>query len=420
MKIPDIVLALMVIASAVLCERIIVHSLANQQNKIDYRELSHIKYGLLSIDTWKGHITGILAGEIDKLYLSRTNERLLRQHIEVLLNRLIDQVHEKLKEEHSDTLGGQIAQSLLHVFVDLDDIKKGIPEYTNTVIREIKKAETREQIKATLNKHLEQYSKQTFDLRDTSEINRILVRTRTQQIESAKTMLIADIAITDDLIVTEVIALIMLSVIPFVVCGMSQRPLAPAQFILLILPLLILLLAGVTTPMIDLEAKIAEMSFLLAGHPVRFEDQVLYFQSKSILDVFRILIVHQDIQMKFVGVLLVTFSIVFPLLKTVSSVVHHCNDRRARGNPIVEFFVLKSGKWSMADVMVIAIFMAYIGFNGIIANQLGQLNSTGQDVTILTTNGTTLQPGFYLFLTYTLLAMFFSGLLTRKALAGQN
>jgi hypothetical protein len=68
----------------------------------------------------------------------------------------------------------------------------------------------------------------------------------------------------------------------------------------------------------------------------------------------------------------------------------------------------------MADVMVIAIFMTYIGFNGIITNQLGQLSSATQDLEILTTNGTSLQPGYYLFLTYTLLALFLSGFLTRK------
>jgi hypothetical protein len=35
-------------------------------------------------------------------------------------------------------------------------------------------------------------------------------------------------------------------------------------------------------------------------------------------------------------------------------------------------------------------------------------------VVLLTTNGTSLQPGFYLFLTYTLLALFLSELLTKK------
>jgi hypothetical protein len=68
----------------------------------------------------------------------------------------------------------------------------------------------------------------------------------------------------------------------------------------------------------------------------------------------------------------------------------------------------------MADVMVVAIFMAYIGFNGIITSQFGQLSSAGQELVILTTNGTSLQPGYYLFLTYTLLALFLSGFQSRK------
>ena len=81
---------------------------------------------------------------------------------------------------------------------------------------------------------------------------------------------------------------------------------------------------------------------------------------------------------------------------------------------MIRFLVLKSGKWSMADVMVIAIFMAYIGFNGIITSQFGQLSTASQELVILTTNGTSLQPGYYLFLAYTLLALFLSGFLTRK------
>ena len=58
--------------------------------------------------------------------------------------------------------------------------------------------------------------------------------------------------------------------------------------------------------------------------------------------------------------------------------------------------------------------MTYIGFNGIISSQLDQLNVTGPSLDVLTTNGTSLQPGFYLFLTYVLLGLFFSGFLVGK------
>jgi hypothetical protein len=68
----------------------------------------------------------------------------------------------------------------------------------------------------------------------------------------------------------------------------------------------------------------------------------------------------------------------------------------------------------MADVMVVAIFMAYIGFNGMITSQFGKLRNVSPDLVIFTTNGTSLQPGYYLFLTYTLLALFVTGFLARR------
>ena len=411
---------IIVIVSVILCQQIIANSLSNQKNKNDYAELNNVKYGLFSIEEWKRQITVIIAEEIDKLYLSKANERVLRQHIEVLLNTLIDKVDNAIREGNSASAGGQITQSFINIFINMDDIKKGIPEYAEAVIRELTKSKTRRQIKTMLNAQLELYSKQTFDTQATSQLRRILLRTGSQDIEGARIKLNEDISVKDDLSSKEVILLIILSVILFALSGFSKQPLAPSRYILLVLSLLILLIAGVTTPTIDMEAKISQMSFMLMGHPIHFENQVLYFQSKTILDVFWIMVTHQDIQMKFVGVLLITFSIVFPLLKIASSLEYYYNYHQARENPVIKYFVLKSGKWAMADVMVVAIFMAYIGFHGIITSLFGQISSARQELVILTTDGTSLQPGYYLFLTYTLLALFLSGFLARKAQASER
>jgi len=421
MKLLKLILSLIIIiASVILCHQIISNSISNQKNKNDYAELNHVKYGLFSVEEWKRQITIILTEEINKLYLSRTNERELRKHIEVLLNTLIDKVDKKIREGNSGSGEGWVKQSLINILINLKDIKKGIPEYTDAVIREMTKSKTKGQIKAVLNKQLEQYINKTFDTQDTVQLSRILLRTDSQDIESARIKLNKAISVKHDLIFKEAVLLIILSVILFALSGFSKQPLAPSRYILLVLSLIILLIAGVTTPMIDMEAQISQMSFVLMGHPIHFEDQVLYFQSKSILDVFWLMITYKDIQMKFVGVLLITFSIFFPLLKIASSLGYYYNYHHARENPVIKFFVLKSGKWSMADVMVVAIFMAYIGLNGIITSQFDQLISAGQELVILTTNGTSLQQGYYLFLTYTLLALFLSGFLTRKPQASER
>ena len=415
MKLFNLFLCLtIIIASVILCHQIISNAISNQENNNDYAELNHVKYGLFSVEEWKRQITVILAGEINKLDLSRTDERELRKHIEVLLDTLIDKVDKKVRQGNLGSAEGWVKQSFINMFISLEDIKKGIPEYADDIIHEMTKSKTKGQIKTVLSEQLKEYFNQTFDTQDTSQVSRILLRTDSKDIESAKIKLNKTMSVKHDLILKETVLLIILSIVLFALSGFSRQPLAPFRYILLVLSLIILLISGVTTPMINMEAKISQMSFVLMGHSIHFDNQVLYFQSKSILDVFWILITHEDIQMIFVGVLLITFSIFFPLFKILSSLGYYYNYHCARQNPVIKFFVLQSGKWSMADVMVVAIFMAYIGFNGIIASQFGQLSSPSRELVILTTNGTSLQPGYYLFLTYTLLALFLSGFLTRK------
>lgn len=397
-----------------MCQNIVSHSIDNQKNKNDDAELNHVKYGFLNIDEWKIQITAIVEDEINKLYLSNENEKVLKKHIEVLLNTLIDKVEKKIREGNAGTFKGWAAQSFIDAFIQLDEIKKGIPEYADAVIHEVTKPVTKREIKAVLNEQLKQYPDKTFDTQDTSQLRRILLRTGAEDIKSARIILENTISTHDSLITKETLLLIALAVILFAMSGFSQQPLLPSQYILLVLTLIVLLVAGVTSPMIDMEARISQVSFELMGHALHFENQILYFQSKSILDVFWAMITHQSMQVKLVGVLLVTFSILFPLLKIASSLGHFYNYRNARDNPVIRFFVLHSGKWSMADVMVVAMLMTYIGFNGIIDSQFDELKSASKELVILTTNATSLQSGFYLFMAYTLLALFLSGYLTRK------
>ena len=82
--------------------------------------------------------------------------------------------------------------------------------------------------------------------------------------------------------------------------------------------------------------------------------------------------------------------------------------------------VLKSGKWSMADVFVVAIFMAFIGFKGIIDSQLGQLEQGNRAIEVITTHeGTALQVGFMLFMGYCLLSLALSTMFEEK-ISGAN
>ena len=210
--------------------------------------------------------------------------------------------------------------------------------------------------------------------------------------------------------------LILLGVVllAFLMNLLSKRKLNHAQSILLILSSLCLLLSGIIMPMIELEARIDTLLFQLLGEEVLFENNIIFFQSKSITDMVRILMTDGSIQMIFVGILIFTFSIVFPSVKLICSYLYSLNNEKIMKNKVILFFVIKSGKWSMADVMVVAIFMAYIGFNGIVGSQMANLSRSTEPIQILTTNGTHLTGGFYLFLFFCLSSLFLSSALTKK------
>lgn len=412
-NIKTIIYAAMFLIAAALGYQIVSLSKDNQNRKQDYADINNIKYGLFSINQWKVQLAAIINAEISDLDI-KGNEKQIKPMLEAQLNQLIDGVNKKIEDKNKKTVKGKFKQAFINTFVDIKDIKAGIPQYADEIMKLMQKPKSKRKLKGLLLDKVGDYFDNTFEEQDMSKINSIIVRTGAANIPEAKAKLDIDISTTQNQIFHLTWILIALSTAVFVFAGFSKA-LPSTQYIILVLLLFILLLSGVTIPMIDLEAKISEMSFVLMDHPVKFLNQVLYFQTKSVLDVFWIMITHQDIQMKIVGILMVIFSVVFPVVKLLSSVAYYYNHWRARDNKVIQFFVMKSGKWSMADVMIIAIFMAYIGFNGVISSQFGKLETGGEEMVLLTTNGTSLQAGFYLFLSYTILALFLSEFLARKS-----
>lgn len=393
--------------------QIIVNSIENQQRKHDYAEVNHIKYGLFSINEWKFQLSEIINTEISDLDL-RKNKEQLKPLVEAQLHKLIDSIQEHIQKKNKTTFKGRVKQALINTFVDVKEIKEGVPRYADEVIKIMNRPKSKRNIKDLMLDKVEDYFERTFENQDQSAISAIILKLNVADINQAREKLDVDIATTHQKISTLSWVLLGLVGFLFVLAAIDNKPLLSFQYIVLVVVLFVLLICGVTTPMIDLEAKIAEMSFVLMDHPVRFLNQVLYFQSKSVVDVFWLMITHPKLQMQIVGMLMVLFSIIFPAFKLVSALLYYYDHWGLRKNKIIHFFVHKSGKWSMTDVMIIAIFMAYIGFSGVISSQLGKLHAADQEIVLLTTNGTSLQPGFYLFMGYAIFALFLSEFLTRK------
>lgn len=390
--------------------QIIGLSMINQNLQRSSAEINDVKYGLFSINQWKLKLSQIVNDEILKFEVTGNDKQQLKPLVEKQLDKLIDNVYEKMVVSNGKSFKGKVKQVFLDTLVDIDDIKAGIPGYADDVIKIMERPKTKAEIKGLLVEKVETYFEKTFEKQDLTRIDEIVAEMGTTDLQSAKEALDKKVQEFTKAIYLRAWLIIALSIFIFILACFSRKQLGFSGYMVMVTTLIALLVTGVTTPMINLEAKITEMSFVLFDQPVSFLNQVLYFQSKSVLDVFWIMISHEQLQMKFVGLLMITFSIVFPLVKLLSSVAYYRDVKNIRQNVVFRFFVLKSGKWSMSDVLVIAIFMAYIGFNGIISSQFGSLHSSEQ-IVLLTTNGTSLQPGFYLFFTYTILALFLTGFL---------
>ena len=115
-------------------------------------------------------------------------------------------------------------------------------------------------------------------------------------------------------------------------------------YVMSILSALILLVVGLTSTMIQIDARIANMDFHLLGENVSFKNQVLFFQSKSIVDVVHLLIQTGKVDSMIVGVLILVFSILFPVTKLLSTGIYMLDKRKWAKNKIIHYFAFRIRK----------------------------------------------------------------------------
>lgn len=157
------------------------------------------------------------------------------------------------------------------------------------------------------------------------------------------------------------------------------------------------LLTGLFTPMMELAAYERDLEIPLKfktglfslniDYTQTFEgDLYFYYQSKSIVELIGLLLRQHNFT---VGLSILLFSVLIPLSKLLlsGSVLLRPGlwDRR-----FVRFVLEKTGKWSMADVFVVALFLGYLAFSNMQAG-------IRADSRVLI--------GLYFFLAYCLLAI---------------
>ena len=170
-----------------------------------------------------------------------------------------------------------------------------------------------------------------------------------------------------------------------------------------------LLVPGVVQPIYSLDIT----STVDAGI-AQFKGQV-YQRTRSILGAVRELF---DSGNYLVSFLILLFSIIVPVSKgsmLLGSIYASQQRVRERLVKIVDLI----GKWSMADVFVIGVFLAFLATENQVQENRFQVEALGAqlEVGIVTRVTSTLGPGFYFFLGYCIFSIFWTQVLKQRQMS---
>ena len=396
-----------------------VHELSDRQQRIkkDYMVINNVSFGLLSVDQWRDNIVSTVDSQIQHFKLTPQQRQDLKKEIEQILYGLVDTAIASI-DKPQKTINGKLTKLAFHVFVKRKTLEEKVPGFADKIISEINKPSSYRRLRNIAETELNKLGEQTYDSSKAAQkvfMDSVFKKYNAtdkpgfeKQTESDLTLIRKQTYAWSFGMLGGIVVILMLWWLI-----RNRKDLYTPLYIMSILSALILLIVGLTTTMIQIDARIQEMDFYLLGQNITFKNQVLFFQSKSILEVVQLLLKTGKLDSEIVGVLILAFSILFPMMKLLSTGIYMLDQRRWSKNKFIYYFAFKSGKWSMADVMVVALLMTYIGFNGLVNSTLSDLNLNNGTISSITTNNTAIQPGYIIFIGFVLYGFTLSGILKK-------
>lgn len=396
-----------------------VSTLSSRQEEIksDYSVANNITFGILSVDQWREKMAAVVEGKVNEFNMTTLQKKELQKKVEKQLNSLLGKaVNEFNKPQKS--IGGKLKKLAFNAMVDQEEIQAEVPAFAATIVARINKPASKKRLKNIISSKVDQLEKQTFDNTEPASVtvNRHIYKkygvSTTHAFEKTVNSQLANIQTLTHKYTYAMIGCVLLALCLWFFLRKHVR-LHTTLYILSLLFAFVLLLVGVTATIIEVDARIQSLNLTLLSEKLAFTNQVLFFQSKSITGIVRSLIGQPKPDAVLVGVLILLFVIILPVLRMIGKGILIWGRDKYAENKLIRFLALDLGKWDMADVMVVGIAMTYIGLNGILQSQLSGLNIQEELLSTVTQNNTSLQPGYYIFVAYVVYATVLSMILKR-------
>ena len=371
---------------------------ARRLMRIDLAEITHARYGILSAGQWRAFIGPMLNAQVDKLDL-KGQSKSLRPMVERSLYALLDNIKTQMTSPNAKAKGMPGGGNAMIVNMIIASLRPHVPEYAGVVMAELAKPQTQKSFRDSIRGVLADAVKNTFSSTDMTTYNAILKRYGCSSGAVCEETLGKQIDEADKKLTRYYLTVLASAALGFILLMAGKPALSRGAVVVLMLFSIAMLAGGVLSPMLEVEVRVTRLDATVLGTPIEFRDQTLYYRSKTVFEVFQTLMQMGRPEMTLVGVLVILFSVVFPALKMLALGAGLFRPALLRTNRFVKLLAFELSKWSMADVMVLAIFMSFVAFNGVIGSAWGGLRGMPnvQQVSI-PTNASKILPGYYLFI----------------------
>jgi hypothetical protein len=392
-----------------------VHRSAERQQDIkqDYSFINNITFGLFSVDEWRDRLSEIVNGEVNGFSITPEQKKEMLLSVEKELHGLVAKTVAGI-DKPQKSFSGKLKRMAFHAFADSADLQAQVKPFAKTIVQKITSPRSQARLKGIVSGRINRLENQTYDA--TSEASEQVTKYVYQKYHVSDPDSFNKIIHNRlDAIWQQTIkdaACMLGCVVAALLLWWLMRKRVQLQAILFILTLLfagVLLVVGLTSPVIEVDARIKSVDLLMLGQKLSFQNQVLFFQSKSIWEIITTLLTQQKPEAVTVGILILLFIVFLPFIRLTAKGLHMF----AKNSSVINYLAFEAGKWDMADVMIVGMLMTYIGLNGILQSQLANLNIHNDALTTSTVNYTSLQPGYFIFLGYVIFEMLLSYVLNR-------
>jgi hypothetical protein len=396
-----------------------LQALAGQRKQIkeDYSTINNITFGLFSIDQWRDKIAAVVNSQVNDFDITPQQKKALQIEVEQQLHGLISKTVATFNKPQT-SLGGKLKKFAFNKLIDTNEIQAQVPSFAKTIVDKVNSPASKGRLKDIATGKLHQLEKETFDSTanaSTSLTGYMYHKYHVSNADEFNKQINSRVAVIRTISFKYLFALMGCILIVLGVWWLlrNQVHLKATLYVISLLFAFVLIIVGITTSIIEVDARMQTLNFMLMGQKVTFDNQVLFFQSKSILGIVDTLIKQPKADAILVGLLILVFIIIFPVLRLIFTGVHILTRKKYAENKVVKYFAFQSGKWSMADVMVVGVLMTYIGLNGILQSQLSNLNIHNSFLTTITENSTSLQPGYFIFVAFVLYSLVLTTIIKR-------